>query len=122
MAEVSPRSPGLKGGALVVDEHGNRILTEDPSFDSTWRAVVSEMQEQGFQLLSKQDAARILVDHFEEGSAIAVEPTRMDTAGGILNTTQLLQDLRKTDEDEAKEPRRFEVFQSGNQLRVVRHI
>ncbi len=48
LAEVSPRTPGQRGGAMIITQDGSHQLAEDPSVEATWQAVVEEMQAQGF--------------------------------------------------------------------------
>ncbi|MBV9674685.1 MAG: UTP--glucose-1-phosphate uridylyltransferase [Acidobacteriaceae bacterium] len=77
-AEVSPRIPGMKGGALIVDEKGNHRLTEGPSFDATWAAVKDELTQAGFQAASFERAAAILQE---------------DAAGGVLHLSPYWMDF-----------------------------
>jgi hypothetical protein len=76
-AEVSPRSPGMKGGALIVDEKGNHRLTENPSFDATWAAVKEEFAQTGFQAAGPERAAAALRED-ARGEVLRLSPYRMD--------------------------------------------
>jgi hypothetical protein len=76
-AEVSPRIPGMKGGALIVDEQGNHRLTEGPSFDATWAAVKEELTEAGFEVVPFERARTVLQED-AVGGILRLSPYRMD--------------------------------------------
>jgi hypothetical protein len=77
-AEVSPRIPGMKGGALIVDERGNHRLTEGPSFDATWAAVKEEFAQAGFQAVPLDRSMAALQEDAAGKGILHLSPYRMD--------------------------------------------
>lgn len=115
-AEVSPRMPGMKGGGLIVTP--TRLqLTEDPSFEATWKALVKENKDKGLELIDDNWLGLAYAVHAfaQAGDKLAIDPTRMDTEGGAFTN---LEEIAKAFKD-----LKVKLFRdkSGN-VRVVRKV
>jgi glucose-6-phosphate isomerase len=83
-AEVSPRAPGMKGGALIRTEQGQLVLTEGPSFQASWDKLVADRKSDGWTSLGKEDAVARAAALIERDGRIALASTPMDIEGGAL--------------------------------------
>ena len=114
-AEVSPRLPGMKGGALIVTKAGQTVLTEGPSFAATWSQVEKELGERGYAPLD-DTASREYVDNvFQGGSTLILAPTRMDFTGSILEARDVA--LQAVGDDEIRVYRN-----SSGKTIAIRHV
>jgi hypothetical protein len=73
-AEVSPRIPGQKGGALIVDEKGNHRLAEEPSFDATWEAMEGSLEKKGFKKAPPERAAKLAREELVKNARLVLKP------------------------------------------------
>jgi len=83
-AEVSPRAPGMKGGALIKTEQGQLVLTEGPSFQASWDKLVADKKAEGWVLLGKEDGAARAAAAFDRDGRLTLDATAMDVEGGAL--------------------------------------
>jgi 8-oxo-dGTP pyrophosphatase MutT (NUDIX family) len=84
--EVSPRLPGMKGGALIITQAGQQILTEGPSFAATWKVVEQNIAEEGYTPLEKSAGEEHIREVFRNGSRLDLSPTRMDFEGSRVDS------------------------------------
>lgn len=83
-AEVSPRAPGMKGGALIKTAQGQLVLTEGPSFQASWDKLVADKKTDGWVLLGKEEGAARAAAAFDRDGRLTLDATPMDVEGGAL--------------------------------------
>lgn len=83
-AEVSPRAPGMKGGALIKTKQGQLVLTEGPSFQASWDKLVADKKADGWVLLGKEEGAARAAAAFDRDGRLTLDATPMDVEGGAL--------------------------------------
>lgn len=113
--EVSPRLPGMKGGALIVTKEGQTILTEGPSFGATWNVVEKDLVDREFTALDEKSGQEYIESVFRKGEKVELTPTRMDFEGGFLEDLEKALQSLKDDE--------IRIYQnSEGETLTVRHV
>lgn len=104
--EVSLRGRGQKGGGLIVNKRGTHRLTEDPSFVATFKAMVKELEAQGFQRVGLDKDGKLTGDfknqlrsRIQSGQSVVLEPSRMMYEGETITDIEKLNEILDSSDD-----------------------